>query len=382
MKALVYLVLGACLLTSVVVGLSSWQLFRFLYVPVVSHLQESRSGFKLKRTLPRANKSESGDFYGELRLANHTLVVGAPFQNKEHSGAVYVQSCEHEDCVQDQLFVGAQPGNQLGTRLAISGDGHVIAAYADQARQGAGSVSLFRRISFGHREWRKVEQFDHPEDVEGFGSLLALDDVGHTLQVGAQEDRRVWTYVHVKGRWHLRDTRTYETAVVGLACSKAYGVVVLTETGLHVDGARWWTKGIGFRAQPTMIAVGTHVVAIQFDNYGDAHGTVLLFANGETTERLQPESIKAGDAFGVSCAISEDDSTIVVGSSVSSRTCVFRRHADSVGRYLWVQELAGTLGFGRCVGLARDGSRLYVSSNSTDKHSMSGDVYYYEWLSA
>lgn len=379
--AILYLIVAACLLTALVVALSSWQLFRYLYVPVVRQLTETGSGFKLKRNLPRADEAKSGDFYGELRLSNRTLVVGAPFQNEKHSGAVYIQRCDDENCQQDQLFAGTEPGEQLGTRLAISHDASLVAAYSDQGRKGQGLVSLFRRLQTNQRQWTKVEQLEHPEGVEGFGARLAVSPDGSSLQVGALDDPRIWTFVHTKGRWYLRNTKKMDSNVVGVTYSPEYGPIVLTETGLFVDGDRWWTKGIGFRADPTMLAVGTRVVAIQFENFGDAHGTVLLFREGETTERLQPDTMKAGDAFGVSCAVSEDDSTIVVGSSVSSRTCVFRAVPGLIGRYQWVQELSGTLGFGRCVGISQDGRRLYVSSNSSNKQSMSGHVFYYEWLS-
>lgn len=377
---ILYFVLAACLLTALVVALSSWQLFRYLYVPVVRQLTETGAGFKLKRGLARADEADSGDFYGELRVSHRTLVVGAPFRTKKNTGAVYVQSCDEDGCSHDQLFVGNEPGGQLGTRVAISQNGSVVAAYADQGRAGLGRVSLFRRASNGERHWSKVEQLHHPADTQGFGARLAVSPDGTSVLVAAQEDRRVWTYVHAKGRWYLRDTAKKDANVVGLHFSALYGPVVLTETGLYVNGRRWWTKGIGFRAEPTMLAVGTKVVAVQFENFGDAHGTVLLFHQGETTERLQPDSMKAGDAFGVSCAVSEDDSTVVVGSSVSSRACVFRALPHTTGRYRWVQQLSGTLGFGRCVGISRDARRLYVSSHSSDKQSMSGHVFYYEWL--
>lgn len=245
------------------------------------------------------------DLFGEsVDLDGDFAVMGARLDDDSGSasGSAYVFHFDGSAWVQQgraglpapKLTASdAQPGDQFGYPVAISGDTVVVAArLEDEGATDAGAVYVFR---FDGTDWTEEAKLIAPDATPGafFGDSLGLD--GDTLLVGAQADSdpanlsgAVYVFTRSGVTWTHQDTLTAGGA----------------------DAADHFGSAVAL-AGPTA-AVG----AYGDDDAGDGAGAVYVFefSGGVWTQqdKLSPCDAADGDGFGRALAIDGDQ--IAVGA--------------------------------------------------------------------
>lgn len=152
----------------------------------------------------KASNTSAEDFFGAsvaLSADGGTLAVGAPEENSNttgiggdqhnsgavNSGAVYV-FVRTNDTWSQQAYVKAsttESGNRFGISVALSDDGHTLAAGAHL--ENGGTVYIFNRIGTFWFEQTHVKA-SNASGGDQFGWRVALSGDGNTLAVGARNE--------------------------------------------------------------------------------------------------------------------------------------------------------------------------------------------------
>lgn len=132
-----------------------------------------------------ASDAAANDFFGfSVGVSGDTLVIGASQKNAVQ-GQVYVFTRTNNVWSEQQIITAAdgKSGDNLGSRVAISGDTLVAAAPGATVGENAvqGKVYVFTRVGTTWTEQQQIAASDGQPN-EGFGSALAIS--GNNLVVG------------------------------------------------------------------------------------------------------------------------------------------------------------------------------------------------------
>ncbi|HUA10711.1 MAG TPA: hypothetical protein VMA83_01745 [Solirubrobacteraceae bacterium] len=198
----------------------------------------------------------------------------------------------------------------FGISVAISDNGKVAAVGSPEADEDRGEVRLYEVSNVGiSPKWKQVERIAAPENskrLTRFGRSVALSEDGSTLAVGAPSD-----YIARGSAWVFkRPSGGSQWAQVGPRLSGGTGDVGEGRLG----------RSIAISGNGQTVVVGAPGVA----EPGKWHGAAFVYRLDETGEKpeykLGPGSIlsdtseEGEERFGVSVAISQDGSTILVGA--------------------------------------------------------------------
>ncbi|NIM01108.1 MAG: hypothetical protein GTN89_09370 [Acidobacteria bacterium] len=253
-----------------------------------------------------ANGAAPEDEFGlSAAVSGDTVVVGAP--GDDHAGGpstgsalVFVRNGASWT-EQVKLTAGdAAPGDRFGSSVAISGDTIVVGAPRDSHNGGvlAGSAYVFVRDGAIWTQQAKLRAF-HVLPGKFFGWSVAIS--GNTVIVGGPFFDRGSAFVFVRSgqSWgpqtKLRPSDAADTSQFGGSVAISGDTVVV---GAHNDN----------------VEIDTHHGTVVLQFAGSAFVYARNGSNWSERARLEASDAAAIDLFGVSVAVSGDD-TVVVGSS-------------------------------------------------------------------
>ncbi len=376
----------------------------------------------------KASNAERNDHFGKsvaLSSDGSTLAIGAPNEASTAdgvcadqtnnaapgSGAVYIFRRRDSRWTQEAYIKAsnADTGDGFGDRLALSQDGSTLAVGAfgergvatgvcgDHRRNGreeSGAVYVFQRTeqAWAQQAYLKASNSD---ELELFGSSVALSSDGSTLAVGARTEDSSATGVG----GDQADNATARSGAVYVfqrrnATWRQQAYVKASNTGRHDQ----FGSSVALSADGATLAVGapgeassaTGVAGDQSNDDAAESGAVYVFrwfGSMWTQEAyLKASNTQAAAKFGGSVALSADGLTLAVGAHHESRAgtgidsvstgealesgaaYVFRR-----GALAWTQEAYLKASnpdpddwFGVSVTLSADGSTLAVGAPRED----------------
>ncbi len=302
--------------------------------------------------LKASNTGVDDQFGTEVALSadGNTLAVGASNEDSAASGvngdesdnsatdagAVYVFTRSGGTWSQQAYLKASNPdpGDELGSSLALSGDGDTLAAGAlqeasaatgingdesDNSAFRAGAVYVFIR-SGGMWSQQAYVKASNTDAGDFFGGSVALNGDGNTLGVGAGLEDSAATGIN----GNQADNSAADAGAVyvftrsGSTWSQqAY--VKASNTGLND-----FFGGVALSSDGNTLAVGaagessaaTGIGGNQSDNSAISAGAVYVFTRSGTTWSQQAyvkaSNTGAGDFFGIGRALSGDGSTLAV----------------------------------------------------------------------
>lgn len=399
----------------------------------------------------KANNADDKDQFGTsiaLSADGNRLAVGAKYEDSDakgingdgsnnsrsKSGAVYIFD-RGSDVVwsQHSYIKASEPGeeDEFGWQVALSDDGATLAVSAieedsnatgvggdeiNDSKTGSGAVYVF---ALSNQQWTQQAYIKatNTDAEDEFGYALDLSGDGNTLAVGskgeASDGNQTNNLIPNSGAAYIY-TR------VGLSWSPASYI-----KASNIGQADKFGSSISVSQDGTVLSVGafgegsssTGVAGEQLDNSATQSGAVYIFSFDGLSWQQQAyikasEAADTLDSFGISSALSDDGSQLVVGAYLedSSSVGLEGNHGDNSSEksgavYSYYKDSNGswTEGayvkapntdtddrFGRSLALSGDGSTLAVGSveeqssatgiggniedNSTNK---SGAVYLY-----
>jgi trimeric autotransporter adhesin len=249
---------------------------------------------------------------------------------------------------QGSVLSGVAP-QQLGTSVAISGDGNTALAGAPGYDSGQGEAYVFVRGSGG--QWvqqgktplRIPRQGGHPL----IGSSAALSANGNLALLGAPNAREVWVFTRSGTTWKL-------AGLIGAPGSSEFG----SSVALSADG--------------NTALIGDQLYQETREGVSQGYGAARVFVRtGETWTQqgpvLAPPARTANAWFGASASLSSDGDTALVTAPFqngSGAAWIFQRSGEE-----WTEaaELTGTGGdpearFGASGALSGDGATALVGA--------------------
>ena len=213
-----------------------------------------------------------------------------------------------------------------GDTLAVGASGEDSAAsgvdgdQANNARFASGALYMFVRSG---QTWRQQAYLKttYPSDLSGFGQRLALSADGHTLAAGASRENSAATGVDGP----QNDTTAPQSGAV-LVFSREQGrwqqQAYLKAS--NTNAGDWFGASVSLSGDGRLLAVGAvHECSTargldgdQLDNAGSANGAVYLFERREQGWRqrsyLKAPNPDPGDRYGFDVALSADGHTLAV----------------------------------------------------------------------
>ena len=270
------------------------------------------------------------------------VVVGAFSGGDEGSGTgvTYVFTKQaNGSYLQTQKLLASDGifGDAFGNSVAISGDGSTIVVSAncdDDKGPDSGSAYIFTKQPNGsYLETQKLLGSDGASG-DFFGGSVAVSGDGSTLVVGAYGD----------------DDKGPDSGSAYIFTKQTDGNYLQTQKLSTSDGAvqDYFGCSVAISADGTTVAVGA------FTGGGEGTGTVYVFtkqADGSylETQKLVATDGAAYDSFGISVAVSENGSTVVIGAYGdddkgidSGSAYIFTKQSD--GSYLQTQKLVASDG--------------------------------------
>jgi len=292
----------------------------------------------------KASNADSFDLFGSavaLSADGSTLAVGAFAEASKNSdqsnnsaawsGAVYVFTRSGTTWNQQAYVKASNPkaNDQLGSAVALSGDGNTLAVGAPSgdttAVLNSGAVYVFSRSG---TDWSQQDLIEasKPDDNDNFGSALALSADGNTLAVGAPYEDSA---ARVIGGSQDDNSAEHSGAVYVFTRSsstwnqQAYVKASNTDSGdlfgfsvtLSSDGN---TLAVGAKKEESN-ATGINDSAGQSDNSLSYAGAVYVFTRSVTDDWSQQAYVKASNTnyhqwFGNAVTLSGDGNTLAVGA--------------------------------------------------------------------
>jgi len=318
------------------------------------------------------------DFFGgsvAVSSDGSVIAVGAwlrDFDLLTSAGAVYVferpvggwADATETAC----LSVNGTPKSyELGVSVAISGDGSVIAAGADQYYSLSGAVYIYVRSGsnwISETEDAKLTQSDSADTTARFGSALGMSADGSTVVVGTGQLETIYVYNKPETGW--ADTSTADAKL----------------TASDGDTENWLGSAVAVSADGSTIAGG----AGRPNTAGG--GSVYLYVKpgtgwADTTEnvKVQADEPYDRDLFGYSVALNADGSSFMAGASDKDKVYVFDRPSGgwsgSIDSVLMLEpepEVETVLYFGSS--LAINGNLLLVGAPRDDRPNTDQGSFY------
>jgi len=305
--------------------------------------------------LPDPSQTESAYFGYSVALSadGNTALVGDPLDNGEVGAAWVFTRSGPTWSQQGEKLTGNETGEEalFGFSVALSGDGNtaMIGGPHDGSVAGRwpyGAVWTFKRSG---EAWSQVSEkltfSRNPGEWAGFGSSVSLSEDGETALVGTEWLPWVFVYQWSEGGWH--EEQQFRLTTLGAFLGR-------TTVSLSGDG-------------------NTALVADEFENHADVWAYSRPSTSVPFPERaalLTPTEDGAENHFGSSLALSSDGATALVGDERTlfdggfrgpGEVWIFRRAGSG-----WAQEgssLTGPVGgkgFGVSVALSGDESTALV----------------------
>ena len=372
----------------------------------------------------KSSNADAGDHFGyslALSADGDTLVVGAPYEDSdakgisvddsagsnnsaEVSGAAYVftRSGAQWSEVAYIKASNAEAEDRFGHAIALSANGKILAIGAleesssatgisydhsgelDNSSSGSGAVYLFVQA-----EARWVQQAyikaSNTEEVDLFGSSLALSADGNTLAVSAVGEDSSATGVSTDGSGEDDNSAFAAGAVYifnreGTLWSQTAYVKPSQPISPH-DGSDGFGDALALSADGKTLAVGASAHSngsCEFNGYTENSYDGAIFVFSRTDERWAQQALITEDYsdcfhhLGAAIALSEDGDTLVAGSTgknnYAGAALVYRRF-DSV----WVKGNQVTApnpdiydDFGGALALSADGKILAIGAERED----------------
>jgi hypothetical protein len=292
-----------------------------------------------------------------------TIAVGAPHEGSAatgiggnqdddstyNAGAVYVYARAGDGWAQ-QAYVKASnagSGDHFGGTVVLSEDGNTMAVAAnweasaatgvngnqdDNSRPQSGAVYVFTRggATWTQQAYLKASNTGGEEDGDQFGFSLALSDDGNTLAVGAISEDSSATGVNSD----QADNSLTSAGAVYLfgRTGTAWAQQAYVKAPNTFQGALFGFS-VSLNADGSTLAVGSYdergcsrVINGPYEpNNCNGMGAAYVFARaGDAWSQeayLKPSNGENGDSFGVSIALSDDGSTVLVGVIDSDCRC-------------------------------------------------------------
>ena len=324
---------------------------------------------KLKKLL--ASDGKASHYFGSsLAITENgsTIVVGVFGDNDKgaQSGAAYIFTKQaNGSYLETQKLLALDGGgiDAFGHSVAITPDGSTIVVGAHQDdNKGAysGSAYIFKKQANGsYLQHQKLLASDGAAN-DWFGYRLAITGDSSTVLVGVFSD----------------DDKGANSGSAYIFTKQAGGGYLQTQKLLASDGATYDYFGcsVAISTDGSTIVIGAH----QYGNTGRIPGYAYIFAkqaNGSylETQKLLADDGVSGDRFGYSVAISGDGSTIVIGAQYGNNNKGFKSGSayiytrDPDGSYYETQELLASDGaaddqFGYSVDITEDGSTIIIGT--------------------
>lgn len=312
---------------------------------------------------------------------------------------------------------GLASNDQLGASVALSGDGSIMAVaapYSDENGSGSGSVKVYKNIG---GLWQQLGDTFYGITGDNLGTSIALSDDGSVLAIGAPHDSGnnlgyVSVYVFNGGQWNQIGSNITDSEWTGFP----YITVSLSQDGntlavggmgspimvYYYDGSNWTQKGANIDPNIYNVLVG---VSVSLSNDGNTlaigsrpcfcsntQKTVALVYhyNGASWIQLGTniESDDIADFFGGSVSLSGNGDRLAVGAFRKDVTAGGDERGEvrvySYNGTDWNQIGAGVQGvvmndhFGYTVSISDDGNMLAVGIPSSDNYYYGhAEVYYF-----
>jgi Ca2+-binding RTX toxin-like protein len=239
----------------------------------------SRSGDSWLETAKlTASDAAAGDYFGySVAMLDGTLLVGAPFDDVDGVGSVYVFTRNGDTWIESAKLAASDSlgGEQFGISVAAERDTVVVGASGDSGYMGAAHV--FTRSGDDWIETAKLTASDGaPSDL--FGGAVAVS--GDTVVVGSESGK---SYIFI-----LSGDNWVQTAVLepsDPAVGNSFGGAVAVSNGIVLVGA-------------------------PHEYNGQGPGSVYAFSRSgddwAETGKLAASDGAAGDVFGFRVALSGD----------------------------------------------------------------------------
>jgi hypothetical protein len=247
-----------------------------------------------------ASDIADGDQFGySVSVNGDTLVVGAHANDDigSDSGSAYVFTRSGSTWTEQQKLTASDAftGDQFGHSVSVSGDTVAVGAWqSDGAGSSSGSAYVFTRSGSTWTQQQKLTASD-ADASDRFGYSISVS--GNTVAVGA-----------------------YANDDAGSASGSAYvfrrsGFTWTEEQKLTASDADAGEQfGFSVSVSGNTVAVG----ARQSDDAGSASGSAYIFTRSGFTwteqQKLTASDAAAGDRFGHSVSVSEDDGVVAAGA--------------------------------------------------------------------
>ena len=249
------------------------------------------------------------------------IVVGSPQDddNGSASGSAYLFDSNGNQLVK-LVADDASSSDFFGDSVALSGDGSTVVVGAFQARgnvNNSGSVYVF---DISGNQLAELSADDGAVSDQ-FGDSISVSDDGNTIVIGARNDDD--------------DGSASGSAYIFDKLGNQLGKI----TADDAQGSDRFGTAVNISADGSTIAIG----AIGDRDQGPGSGSVYVFDTaGVLIAKLVDINGSAGDAFGRAVSLSDDGSTIVVGSPSSdelgdSSGSAFKFVRDADGNYVDAQ---------------------------------------------
>ncbi|MCP9465115.1 MAG: FG-GAP repeat protein [Nitrospira sp.] len=341
-------------------------------LPAVGHL-----------TTPMSQAGAFFGFSVALSGDSQTLAVGAPLEDSavfDDSGAVYVFVRNGSNWNPQAELRASSPGTSdwLGFSLALSEDGNTLAVGVPLADHGAidsGAVRVFVRAGGVWTE-QAVLTAATPEAGEQFGTSLSLSADGHTLAVGAPRNDVV---APDSGATYLfsRAGSIWTQQTVLKAGTPAAGDQFGTIVSLSADG-RTLAVGAPFTDSAGLDAGVVHVFA--FDGSSWIQESILLASNAESNDQfglrvaLSPDgqTLAVGAPFEDSAALGVNGDQNNNLAPDSGAVYLFTRSGGTWTQQAYVKasNTEADDWFGAALAFSADGSTLAVGALQEDSRAL------------
>ncbi len=312
--------------------------------------------------------STAGDNFGQsvAASADGSTVVFSAMGDDTGKGSVFVYRWNGSSWVAMKLTATIRTsGDQYGYSVAVSGDGNTVVVGASLVHVGANTdQGLTYVYRWNGSSWveNTLKASDGATD-DCFGSSVTVSADGGTVAVGSTGNDSGKGAVYVF-QWN------------GSSYSQMPKLTANDGEGLDFFGS-----SVAVSADGSVLVAG----AIGDDDKGSASGAAYVYRwNGSSyaqEQKLTASDGVANDALGTSVAVSENGSTVVVGSpgndSNKGSVYVYRWNGSS---YAQEQKLTASDGatldyFGNSVVVSGDGGMVVVGAYGDDSKKGSAYVY-------
>lgn len=289
-----------------------------------------------------ANDGNAFDGLGQsaaISRSGHVAVVGSPGRGGRGAAYVFTRHGQGFSQTAELTPPGTGSGHQLGTSVAISGDGQTVVSGDDLANNGTGAAFVFSERS---GTWAQIAK------LVGAGAKHG-DEEGISVAISANASTIVVT-------------APFSRSDVGAA-------YVFTRSGSTYKEAQKLTiktSGIALLGFDAAVSSRGSTIMLGAPLINNQAGEADVFTKSGTTwthtARLVGANTAAGDNFGFTVAVSGSGTTLAVGSPSSNggdgSAYVFTKRDRTFRQASQVLPPAGTSDAeaGQSVGISSDGS--------------------------